>query len=64
VEDFIFVTQMASTDSFIYPGMERWKRKAVIVTGASVWSRIQIISKTLAFWGVVMVGCARSITTN
>ena len=53
--------EMASTDSFNYPGMERWKGRVAIVTGASAGIGYEI-SKRLAQLGVVVVGCARNIT--
>ena len=45
-----------------YPGMERWKGRVAIVTGASAGIGYEI-AKRLAQLGVVVVGCARNITT-
>ena len=44
-----------------YPGMERWKGRVAIVTGASAGIGYEI-AKRLAQLGVVVVGCARNIT--
>ncbi|XP_065892555.1 dehydrogenase/reductase SDR family member 11-like isoform X3 [Dysidea avara] len=52
---------MASSDSFNYPGMERWKGRVAIVTGASAGIGYEL-SKRLVQLGVVVVGCARNIT--
>ena len=52
---------MASCDSFNYPGMERWKGRVAIVTGASAGIGYET-AKRLAQLGVVVVGCARNIT--
>ena len=43
------------------PGMERWKGRVAIVTGASAGIGYEI-AKKLAQLGVVVVGCARNIT--
>ena len=51
---------MASTDTFNYPGMERWKGRVAIVTGASAGIGYEL-SKRLVQLGVVVVGCARNI---
>ena len=53
---------MASTDSFNYPGMERWKGRVAIVTGASAGIGYET-AKRLAQLGVIVVGCARNIAT-
>ena len=53
---------MASCDSFNYPGMERWKGRVAIVTGASAGIGYET-AKRLAQLGVVVVGCARNIAT-
>ena len=45
-----------------YPGMERWKGRVAIVTGASTGIGYET-AKRLAQLGVVVVGCARNITT-
>ena len=52
---------MASSDNFNYPGMERWKGRVAIVTGASAGIGYEL-SKRLVQLGVVVVGCARNIT--
>ena len=44
-----------------YPGMERWKGRVAIVTGASAGIGYET-AKRLAQLGVVVVGCARNIT--
>ena len=41
-----------------YPGMEIWKGRVAIVTGASAGIGYEI-AKRLAQLGVVVVGCAR-----
>ena len=46
--------------NFDYPGMERWKGRVAIVTGASAGIGYEL-SKRLAQLGVVVVGCARNI---
>ena len=51
---------MAGCDSN-YPGMERWKGRVAIVTGASAGIGYET-AKRLAQLGVVVVGCARNIT--
>ena len=51
---------MASSDGFNYPGMERWKGRVGIVTGASTGIGYET-AKRLAQLGVVVVGCARNI---
>ncbi|XP_065892562.1 dehydrogenase/reductase SDR family member 11-like [Dysidea avara] len=53
---------MAKTDSFNYPGMERWKGRVAIVTGASAGIGYEL-SKRLVQLGVVVVGCARNIAS-
>ena len=45
-----------------YPGMERWKGRVAIVTGASAGIGYET-AKRLAQLGVVVVGCARNIET-
>ena len=45
-----------------YPGMERWKGRVAIVTGASAGIGYET-AKRLAQLGVVVVGCARNIAT-
>ena len=42
-----------------YPGMERWKGRVAIVTGASAGIGYET-AKRLAQLGVVVVGCARN----
>ena len=54
------VPQMASSDSLNYPGMERWKGRVAIITGASAGIGYEL-SKRLVQLGVVVVGCARNI---
>ena len=49
-----------SSDSFNYPGIERWKGRVAIVTGASSGIGYEL-SKRLVQLGVVVVGCARNI---
>ena len=49
-----------ATDAFSYPGMERWKGRTAIVTGASAGIGYET-AKRLAQLGVVVVGCARNI---
>ncbi|XP_065913784.1 dehydrogenase/reductase SDR family member 11-like [Dysidea avara] len=51
---------MASSDSLNYPGMERWKGRVAIITGASAGIGYEL-SKRLVQLGVVVVGCARNI---
>ena len=51
---------MATSDSFNYPGIERWKGRVAIVTGASTGIGYET-AKRLAQLGVVVVGCARNI---
>ncbi|XP_065892566.1 dehydrogenase/reductase SDR family member 11-like [Dysidea avara] len=46
--------------NFNYPGMERWKGRVAIVTGASAGIGYEL-SKRLVQLGVVVVGCARNI---
>jgi len=55
------VDVMASSDNFNYHGMERWKERVAIVTGASAGIGYEL-SKRLVQLGVVVVGCARNIT--
>jgi len=55
-------TSMANSDSFSYPGTERWKGRVAIVTGASAGIGYEL-SKRLVQLGVVVVGCARNVTT-
>ena len=43
-----------------YPGIERWKKRVAIVTGASAGIGYEL-SKRLVQLGVVVVGCARNI---
>ena len=45
--------------NYRYPGMERWKERIAIVTGASAGMGYEL-TKTLAELGVVVVGCARN----
>ena len=45
-----------------YPGMERWKGRVAIVTGASAGIGYET-AKRLVQLGVVVVGCARNIAT-
>ena len=45
-----------------YPGMERWKGRVAIVTGASAGIGYET-AKRLAQLGVMVVGCARNIAT-
>ena len=49
------------SDDSDYPGMERWKGRVAIVTGASAGIGYET-AKRLAQLGVVVVGCARNIT--
>ena len=51
---------MASSKDFSYPGIERWKGRVAIVTGASAGIGYET-AKRLAHLGVVVVGCARNI---
>ena len=53
-------TTSENTDTFNYPGMERWKGRVAIVTGASAGIGYEL-SKRLVQLGVVVVGCARNI---
>ncbi|XP_065892556.1 dehydrogenase/reductase SDR family member 11-like [Dysidea avara] len=48
-------------DSFNYTGMERWKGRVAIVTGASAGIGYEL-SKRLAQLGAVVVGCDKNIT--
>ena len=52
---------MANYPETGYPGMERWKGRVAIVTGASAGIGYET-AKRLAQLGVVVVGCARNIT--
>ena len=52
-----FINNMAGT--FNYPGIERWKGRVAIVTGASAGIGYET-AKRLAQLGVVVVGCARN----
>ena len=53
-------TSTAETVNYpIYPGMERWKGRIAIVTGASAGMGYEL-TKKLAELGVVVVGCARN----
>ena len=52
---------VSSSDNINYPGMERWKGRVAIVTGASAGIGYET-AKRLAQLGVVVVGCARNIT--
>lgn len=52
-----YVNSMAKT--FNHPGMERWKGRVAVVTGASAGMGYEL-TKTLAQLGVVVVGCARN----
>ena len=45
-----------------YPGIEKWKGRVAVVTGASAGMGYQL-AKTLAQLGVVTVGCARNPKT-
>ena len=54
------LVHMANSDSFNYTGMERWKGRVAIVTGASAGIGYEL-SKRLVQLGVVVVGCARNI---
>ena len=45
-----------------YPGMVRWKGRVTIVTGASAGMGYET-AKRLAQLGVIVIGCARNITT-
>ena len=58
----IMSSEKASTavDALNYPGMERWKGRVAIVTGASAGIGYET-AKRLAQLGVVVVGCARNI---
>ena len=49
------------SDTINHPGMERWKGRLAIVTGASAGIGYET-AKRLAQLGVVVVGCARNIT--
>ena len=49
-----------AVDAFNYLGMERWKGRVAIVTGASAGIGYET-AKRLAQLGVVVVGCARNI---
>ena len=51
---------MASSDGFNYPGMERWKGRVAVVTGASSGIGYEL-SKRLAQLGVVVIGCGIDI---
>ena len=52
---------MSDSDNINYFGMERWKGRVAIVTGASAGIGYET-AKRLAQLGVVVVGCARNIT--
>ena len=54
-------SSVSSSDNINYPGMERWKGRVAIVTGASAGIGYET-AKRLAQLGVVVVGCARNIT--
>ena len=49
------------SDTINHPGMERWKGRVAIVTGASAGIGYET-AKRLAQLEVVVVGCARNIT--
>ena len=55
-----FVNSM--TETVTYPGIERWKGRVAVVTGASAGMGYQL-AKTLAQLGVVTIGCARNPKT-
>ena len=55
-----FINNM--TETVTYPGIERWKGRVAVVTGASAGMGYQL-AKTLAQLGVVTVGCARNPKT-
>ena len=52
-------SRMVSTESS-YPGMERWRGKVALVTGASCGIGYDL-SKRLCELGMNVVGCARSV---
>ena len=54
-------SDVGDSDNINYPGMERWKGRVAIVTGASAGIGYET-AKRLAQLGVVVVGCARNIT--
>ena len=56
------MANLPDSGSFTYPEMERWKGRVAIVTGASSGIGYET-AKRLAQLGVVVVGCARNITT-
>ena len=53
------LTRCFMTSTADYPGMERWKGRVAIVTGASAGMGYEL-TKKLAELGVVVVGCARN----
>ena len=55
-----YTASYSESDSVNYPGMERWKGRVAIVTGASAGIGYET-AKRLVQLGVVVVGCARNI---
>ena len=49
-----------TTSAYSYPGMERWKGRTALVTGASCGIGYEI-AKHLALLGMGVVGCARNV---